>query len=242
MKKNLARWLLHLTGWRLMGVRPACDHYVLIAAPHTSNWDFPLMLMFAAAFDIKVTWMAKHSLFYPPMGWVMRALGGMPIIRHKNQNVVAAMVAAFETVPHLVLVVPTEGTREKSEYWKSGFYHIARQAGVPIVPSFLDFGTKRGGFGPALAISGDVRDDMQYFREFYRGMQGKFPEQFGLVRLREEDTSSKLIREPDMCSGSQRTNSHRYTTQRSLGKTQGYFPGTPLRPGHCENGYRKQTD
>ena len=190
MKKTLARWLLHLTGWQLVGDRPACDHYVLIAAPHTSNWDFPLMLLFAAAFDIKVTWMAKHSLFYPPMGWIMRALGGMPIIRHRNQNVVAAMVAAFDTVPHLVLVVPTEGTREKSDYWKSGFYHIARQAGVPIVPSFLDFGSKRGGFGPALATSGDVRADMQYFREFYRGMQGKFPEQFGPVRLREEDDSS----------------------------------------------------
>jgi Acyltransferase len=76
MKKSLARWLLQLTGWQLVGVRPDCDHYVLIAAPHTSNWDFPLMLIFAAAFEIKVTWMAKHSLFYPPMGWIMRALGG----------------------------------------------------------------------------------------------------------------------------------------------------------------------
>jgi len=190
MKKTLARWLLRVTGWQTVGTRPTCDHYVLIAAPHTSNWDFPLMLIFAAAFDIKVTWMAKHSLFYPPMGWIMRALGGMPIIRHRNQNVVAAMVAAFDTVPHLVLVVPTEGTREKSEYWKSGFYHIARQAGVPIVPSFLDFGRKCGGFGPALAISGDVRSDMQYFRNFYRGMKGKFPDQFGPVRLSEEDDSS----------------------------------------------------
>ena len=187
MKKSLARWLLRVTGWELIGTRPECDHYVLIAAPHTSNWDFPLMLIFAAAFDIKVTWMAKHSLFYPPMGWIMRLLGGMPIIRHKNQAVVATMVAAFQTVPHLVLVVPTEGTRERSEYWKTGFYHIARQAGVPIVPSFLDFGRKRGGFGPALTISGDVRADMQYFRDFYRGMQGKFPAQFGPVKLREED-------------------------------------------------------
>jgi 1-acyl-sn-glycerol-3-phosphate acyltransferase len=192
MKKTLARWLLRLSGWQTVGARPTCDHYVLIAAPHTSNWDFPLMLIFAAAFDIKVTWMAKHSLFFPPMGWIMRALGGMPIIRHRNQNVVAAMVAAFDTVPHLVLVVPTEGTREKSEYWKSGFYHIARQAGVPIVPSFLDLGRKRGCFGPALAISGDVRDDMQYFRDFYHGMQGKFPDQFGPVRLREEVASDRI--------------------------------------------------
>lgn len=189
MKKRLARWLLRLTGWQLSGARPQYDHYVLIAAPHTSNWDFPLMLMFAAAFDIKVTWMAKHSLFVPPMGWIMRAMGGMPIIRNKNQNVVSAMVAAFDTVSHLVLVVPTEGTREKSDYWKSGFYHIARQAGVPIVPSFLDYGGKRGGFGPALCVTDNMHNDMQYFRDFYVGMVGKFPEQFGPVRLREEDST-----------------------------------------------------
>jgi 1-acyl-sn-glycerol-3-phosphate acyltransferase len=191
MKKRLARWLLHLTGWQLVGTRPQCDHYVLIAAPHTSNWDFPLMLIFAAAFDIRVTWMAKHSLFYPPMGWIMRALGGMPITRNRNQNVVAAMVAAFETAPHLVLLVPTEGTREKSEYWKSGFYHIARQAGVPIVPSFLDFGSKRGGFGPALVTGQSVTLDMQYFRDFYLDMQGKHAAQFGPVKLREEDTNGQ---------------------------------------------------
>lgn len=188
MKKRLARWLLKRTGWQLAGTRPECDHYVLIAAPHTSNWDFPLMLLFAAAFEIKVTWMAKHSLFYPPMGWIMRALGGMPIVREKNRGVVASMVDAFHTVPHLVLVVPTEGTREKSEYWKSGFYHIARQANVPIVPSFLDFGSKRGGFGPALITTDSMRNDMQYFRDFYCGMKGKFPHQFGPIKLKEEES------------------------------------------------------
>ena len=187
MKQRIARWLLQLTGWQLEGARPEYDRYVLIAAPHTSNWDFPLMLAFAAAFDIKVTWMAKHKLFFWPMGWFLRVMGGLPIIRHKNMNVVDAMVATFKTVPHLVLVVPTEGTRNRTEHWKSGFYHIARQAGVPIVPSFLDFGRKRGGFGPALKTSDDVRTDMQYFRDFYVGMKGKFPDQFGPIRLKEEE-------------------------------------------------------
>lgn len=186
MKRRLARWLLQLLGWQLDGARPEHDRYVLIAAPHTSNWDFPYMLVFAAAFDIKVTWMAKHSLFFPPVGWIMRAMGGMPIFRHQNRNVVDSMVEVFKTVPQLVLVVPAEGTRRRAEYWKSGFYHIARQAGVPIVPSFLDFGRKRGGFGPALETTGDVRADMQYFRDFYLGMKGKFPEQFGPIRLKEE--------------------------------------------------------
>jgi len=186
MKKYLAQWLLRLAGWQLDGARPTHDRYVLIAAPHTSNWDFPLMLAFAAAFDIKVTWMAKHNLFFWPMGWFMRAMGGMPIIRHENRNVVDTMVDAFKEVSSLVLVVPTEGTRQRTEFWKSGFYHIARQANVPIVPSFLDFGRKRGGFGPAIDISGDLRVDMQYFRDFYAGMKGKFPGKFGPVVLQEE--------------------------------------------------------
>jgi len=187
MKQRFARWLLHLIGWRIEGSAPALDRYVLIAAPHTSNWDFPLMLAFAAAFDMKVSWMAKHSLFFPPLGWLLRALGGLPIVRHENRNVVDSMVAAFDRAGHQVLVVPTEGTRERTDNWKSGFYHIARQAAVPIVPSFLDFGRKRAGFGPPLVVSGDVRADMQYFRDFYAGMQGKFPERFGPIRLREEE-------------------------------------------------------
>lgn len=195
MKQWLARRLLHLLGWTLEGEKPTHRRYVLIAAPHTSNWDFPLMLAFAAAFDIKVTWMAKHSLFFPPVGWLMRALGGMPIVRHKNQNVVSAMVDTFSQVDDLVLVVPAEGTRERTDYWKSGFYHIASQANVPVVPSFLDFGQRRGGFGPALEITGNVMSDMQYFRDFYHGMKGKFPEQFSPVRLRDEvpveDASNK---------------------------------------------------
>ena len=187
MKQRFARWLLRRAGWQLEGVRPAIDRYVLIAAPHTSNWDFPLMLAFAAAFDIKVTWMAKHSLFFPPLGWIMRFLGGMPIVRHESRNVVDEMVDVFSNVSQLVLVVPAEGTRELTQYWKSGFYHIARQAGVPIVPSYLDFGRKRGGFGPGLEVSGDVGRDMQYFRDFYADMAGKFPARVGPIRLREEE-------------------------------------------------------
>lgn len=191
MKKRLARLLLRLFGWKVEGARPPLDRYVLIAAPHTSNWDFPLMLAFAAAFDIPVTWMAKHSLFQPPMGMFMRAMGGMPIVRHEKRNVVDSMVEAFTTADQLVLVVPTEGTRARMEYWKSGFYHIAKQANVPIVPSFLDWGAKRGGFGPAMTPSGNTVQDMQYFRDFYAGMTGKFPDLFGPIALREEadDTS-----------------------------------------------------
>lgn len=189
MKQRLARWLLRMRGWKIEGVRPDCERYVLIAAPHTSNWDFPLMLAFAAAFGIRVKWFAKQSLFCPPIGWIMRAMGGIPVNRHRNDNLVDALTESFRIEPELALVVPTEGTRSRAEYWKSGFYHIARKAGVPIVPSFLDYGSKRGGFGPALMPSGDLGADMDYFREFYRDMIGKFPAQFGPIRLQEEHTA-----------------------------------------------------
>ncbi len=186
MKKWLAHWLLKRGGWKIEGQPPADKHFVLIAAPHTSNWDLLYLLAFAAVFDVRISWLAKHSLFYPPMGWVMRLLGGIPIVRHKNSNVVDAMVEEFNTRSELVLVVPTEGTRARVEHWKSGFYHIAVGAGVPIVPSYLDYGNKRGGFGPPLTPAGDMVSDMQYFREFYGDKIGKFPELFGPVRLREE--------------------------------------------------------
>jgi 1-acyl-sn-glycerol-3-phosphate acyltransferase len=189
MKKWIASWFLRLGGWQVEGEKPPHERYVLIAAPHTSNWDFPYMLAFAAMFDIEVHWLAKHSLFKPPFGGIMRALGGIPVVRHKNKNLVADMVESFNNEEKGALLIPAEGSRARTEYWKSGFYHIAMGAGVPIVPSYLDFGRKRGGFGPALTPTGDLNKDMDYFREFYRDKVGKFPEDFGPIRLREERES-----------------------------------------------------
>jgi 1-acyl-sn-glycerol-3-phosphate acyltransferase len=187
LRRWFARTLLTALGWKIEGAKPLHHRYVLIAAPHTSNWDFPLMILFVWAFDIRINWMGKASLFKPPFGWVMRALGGVPVQRRSSNNVVEAMVVTFAEVDELVLVVPTEGTRARTEFWKSGFYHIARGAGVPIVPSYLDFGQKRGGFGPALPMSGDVQRDMELLRGFYAPMKGLYPELFGPVRLKEEE-------------------------------------------------------
>ena len=177
-KRRVRRWissrLLALAGWESDGVRPEADRFVLIAAPHTTNWDFPYLLLFAALYDIEIHWMGKASLFRPPFGRLMRALGGIPIERERRENVVAAMVDAFEDRERLALVVPAEGTRSHTDYWKSGFYHIARNAGVPIVMSYLDYASKQGGFGPAFHPTGDVRADMDHVRAFYAGKQGKY--------------------------------------------------------------------
>ena len=184
--QRFARWLLKVKGWTLEGERPDCHQYVLIAAPHTSNWDLPYLLACAASFRVRIRFMAKHTLFFPPLGWFMRALGGVPIVRYRNENTVDAMASAFASGEPLVLVVPAEGTRARADYWKSGFYRIAQQAGVPIVPSYLDYGNWRAGFGPPLLPGGDLGADMDILRRFYASMTGLHPEQFGPVRLLEE--------------------------------------------------------
>jgi len=186
VSKLLARIFLWSNGWETVGTKAADEKLVLIAAPHTSNWDFPYLLIFAAHFDLKIRWMGKHSLFRPPMGWIMRALGGIPIVRERRENIVPAMARSFEDYDELVLVVPAEGTRRRVEYWKSGFYHIARMADVPIVMSYLDYSKKTGGFGEPFHLSGDLTKDMDAIRDFYEGRKGKYPEKFGPIRLREE--------------------------------------------------------
>ncbi|UCE86847.1 MAG: lysophospholipid acyltransferase family protein [Deltaproteobacteria bacterium] len=186
MGRFIARVFLNITGWQAEGAKPVPSKFVLIAAPHTSNWDLAYLLAFAAIFDIRISWMGKHVLFRPPLGWLMRALGGIPIVRHARGNMVSQMARAFEDNDSLALVVPAEGTRGYVPHWKSGFYHIARQADVPIVLGFLDFARRRGGFGPALYPTGDIRRDMDEIRDFYADKAGKYPDQFGEVRLKEE--------------------------------------------------------
>lgn len=185
----LARLFLAATGWTTWGTRPEPAQYVLIAAPHTTNWDFPYLIAFAEYFEMEISWMGKHTLFKPPFGWLMRSLGGIPVQRHKRGNLVENLAGLFDEYDELGLVVPAEGTRARVEHWKSGFYHIARKAEVPIIMSFLDYDRKVGGFGTAFHPTGNVSEDMDQVRAFYADKLGKFPELFGPVRLVEEEAS-----------------------------------------------------
>ncbi len=187
IKRAIGRSYLRLAGWRAEGGRPSASSYVLIAAPHTSNWDLPHMLALSYVYDVPIRWAGKHTLFRFPYGWFMRALGGIAIVRHERRGRVQQLADLFDEHPGLVLTVPAEGTRSRREHWKSGFYHIARMADVPIVCGYLDYATKRGGFGPAIQPTGDVRADMDKIRAFYADKHGLYPELFGPVRLREED-------------------------------------------------------
>lgn len=186
MRKLLANAFLRATGWKPETAPPEKMRFVLIAAPHTSNWDLFYLLAFAEVFDVPMSFMMKHTVFRGPLGPLFRSLGGIPIYRHKRGDLVKQMVEVFGQKDDFVLVVPAEGTRSRVEFWKSGFYHIAREANVPIVLSYLDYARKRGGFGPAVIPSGNVRDDMDVIRDFYADKSGRHPQLFAEPRLREE--------------------------------------------------------
>ena len=174
----LARFILWLTGWRIVGGVPAAPKYVLIAAPHTSNWDFPVALMVCFALRLRVYWMGKASLFPPLLGAVMRWLGGIPVNRARSGNLVQATVDAYNSNQRLIVIVPPEGTRSKVTQWKTGFYHIAQGAGVPIALGYLDFRKKEAGLSRMFQPSGDIVADMVEIQAFYAGIIGKNPGKF----------------------------------------------------------------
>ena len=171
---------LRLTGWKVVGkLPPEAVKSVLIAAPHTSNWDLPYTLMVAFALRLNVYWMGKTSLFKPPFRGVMMWLGGIPVDRSQSNNLVAASSAAImQATGALQLIVPPEGTRSGTRYWKTGFYYIAAGAGVPIVMAYLDYDKKVGGLGPVLKTTGDIDADMAAIKAFYARVKGKNADQF----------------------------------------------------------------
>ncbi|MGH7821372.1 MAG: lysophospholipid acyltransferase family protein [Candidatus Binatia bacterium] len=182
-----ARILLRIRGWALEGRLPDLPQYVVIAAPHTSNWDLPVMLAIAFAFRARVFWMGKEAIFRRPFGGFFRWLGGIPIDRSRSNDAVAQSIELFRRNPKLVLVVPPEGTRRKVRSWKTGFYYIASGAGVPIALGFIDYRRKAGGFGPLLVPTGDIVADMRQIRAFYSTVSGKYPERSGEASLAPAD-------------------------------------------------------
>lgn len=183
---------LRLTGWKVEGsLPPQATKSVFIAAPHTSNWDLPYTLMVAFALRLNPYWMGKHTIFKAPFGPLMRWLGGIAVNREQANNLVAASAQAIRDADGpLQLIVPPEGTRSKTRYWKTGFYHIARTANVPIVMAYMDYADKRSGLGPLFEPTGDIDADMNAIKAFYAPFRGKNAAQFesGRSASEREDT------------------------------------------------------
>lgn len=179
---RFSRWfgnmLLRLLGWRItLNDIPNTSKFVMIGAPHTSNMDFVLTLVAMFALGIDFHWMGKHSMFKFPLGGLMRWLGGVPIDRSSSFGVVEQTVARFEASSAFMIAIMPEGTRRKVDAWKSGFYHIAQGAGVPILPVVFDYEHKDLRLGPTFDLSGDMDADIAMMQAFFADVKGRFPEQ-----------------------------------------------------------------
>ena len=186
MRRFLARLFWTFSRWKLVSEPAPSRPTILIGAPHTSNWDFVLMLAIAWRLGIPVRWLGKNGLFRGWKGPVMRALGGIPVDRANPASVVDDVVARIRSGEVFGLVVTPEGTRSGAG-WKSGFYRIARQTGMPVVLGYVDRTTMSTGLGPTVEMTGDVAADMDRIRAFYADKAGHRPEYRTTPRLREED-------------------------------------------------------
>lgn len=159
--------MLGIMGWKARGKELDHQRFVLIGAPHTSNWDFPLMLMVVLKLRLRVFWMGKHTLFPFPFGGLMKWLGGIPIDRSASHNVVSETVRLYREHDELVVLIPPEGTRKRVSKWKTGFYHIANLAEVPILLGYVDAAEREAGIADFFNPSGDLEKDMEQIRAFY---------------------------------------------------------------------------
>jgi len=179
----LSLFLMMITGWKKSGTLPDVPRYIIIVAPHTSNWDLFYGIIVAFSLKLDARFMAKKELFRRPFGPVMRWLGGMAIDRSSHEHTVDQVVGEFKKARKLALAIAPEGTRSKVKYWKSGFYHIARGGGVPLQLAYLDYAAKTGGAGPLIVPTGDIEEDMRTIRAFYNGVSGRYTDKAGPVTI-----------------------------------------------------------
>ncbi len=189
MLSFVGRGILRLLGWTVVGEESPTMRAVIVAAPHTSNWDFIYFILAAWSLKAPVRWMGKKEMFPLPVRWLFKRMGGIPINRGAAGGVVSQMVTAFESGDPMAVVITPEATRKRVEYWKSGFYRIATEADVPVVFGTINSKLKEVGIKPGFDPSGDVKADMDIIRAFYADAHGLKPDQFGPVQLRSEDGS-----------------------------------------------------
>lgn len=193
--QRVARFLLPFIGWKVEGDLPNVPRFVLVVAPHTSNWDVPIGLLCAYALGLLFAWpygfmIKAPALRWPVAGLLLHWLGGIPVDRSAAHNVVEQMADVFQSRERLMLAITPEGTRKRTAYWKSGFYHIALAARVPIVLAYIDYARKAAGLGPTLWPSGDLEADLEIIRNFYAGVTAKFPHQFGEIRFKPQEAQA----------------------------------------------------
>lgn len=167
---------LFLLGWETRGKMSDLKKAILIAAPHSTNWDFVYFLLIVFKLQISVHWMGKASMFIWPFQGLLKRLGGIPVDRSKKGNLVETMVETIQAADHMIITIAPSGTRQRVSQWKTGFYHIARQADIPLVCGFVDYTKRQGGIGPVFFPTGDMEGDLMAIKDFYKDKAGKYPE------------------------------------------------------------------
>lgn len=173
--KALGRFMLRLFGWSIHGEAPDLPKFVAIVAPHSSNWDFYFGIAAVFAMGIRVSWLGKHTLFRPPFGAFFRWLGGIPTERSISHGLVEQTIHALNSRERLIMALAPEGTRKRVEKWKTGFYHIAQGARLPILLAYFDYAQRAVGLGPLFHPTGDLDADVHRILEFYNRFTGKRP-------------------------------------------------------------------
>jgi 1-acyl-sn-glycerol-3-phosphate acyltransferase len=187
MRGRASRALVSAARFTVTGEPPDVPVYVAVAAPHTSNWDFPAMIAMAYASGVTPVWLGKREMFSGPLGPLMRRLGGISVDRENPIGLVDEVAHLVKTSDKVAVVIPPEGTRSGGKYWKSGFHRIASAAGVPIVLTYLDGPSRTGGWGPSFLPSGEITDDMDVVRAYYADKRGLRPSRKTAPLLRSED-------------------------------------------------------
>jgi 1-acyl-sn-glycerol-3-phosphate acyltransferase len=175
--KYLARFIFWLNGWKIDPHTPAgVKKCVIVVGPHTSNWDFVWGRLAFVMYGVKPKVLIKKDLFFPPLGWILRGLGGVPVDRKRNNNLTEYAVQLFKERDELFMIFTPEGTRNYNPNWKKGFYHIATKAQVPIYIAYVDYEKKIGGFHSPFTPTGDVEKDITYIKSILSKFKGKYPE------------------------------------------------------------------
>jgi len=184
----IATWLLGVFGWKVELVPPSAPKCVVIFYPHTSNWDFVIGMLAKVVVCLPIHWAGKDTLFRWPLGGAFRWLGGIPVNRRERTGLTARLAQEFGSRKRFYLAITPEGTRSRTNCWKSGFYHLALAAKVPLALSYIDYPRKMVGIGGYLDLTGDEPKDLEALRRFYAGKVGKRPEHHGEIRFVRPDS------------------------------------------------------
>lgn len=186
MIQKISGLILKMLGWRVEGEVPEISKYVLIGAPHTSNWDFMYTLLSLSSIGLKFNWVAKHTLFFWPLGVLFRAIGGIPVDRQSGTAFLKKCISLFKERENFIMAISPEGTRSYTKHWKTGFYMLAVKAEVPVVMGYIDYPAKVVGVGGILNPTGNLAEDMKVVEAYYAGKNGRDLSKQGPVAVKQK--------------------------------------------------------